>query len=141
MNENKVINVLLVDDEERFRANMVTTLQKRGFTVKAASNGIEALEEIKKNHFDVAVLDIKMPGMNGHRVVREINKLGLDIEVILLTAYASMDSAFEGLHNNVFAYMCKPCDVELLVNRIREAVGWKKLRAERHPGAESEAAT
>jgi len=132
MEQNRDINVLLVDDEERFRINMVTTLEKRGFSVKTAGNGIEALEAIRKNNIDVVVLDIKMPGMNGHRVVREINKMGLDIEVILLTGYASMDSAFEGLHNNVFAYMCKPCDVELLVNRIREAVGWKKLRAERH---------
>ena len=130
MRENITINVLLVDDEERFRVTMTTTLEKRGFGVKAVGDGIEALEEIRKNNFDVVVLDIKMPGMNGHRVLREINKLGLDVEVIMLTAYASMDSAFEGLYNNVFAYMCKPCDVDLLVNRIREAVGYKKPRAE-----------
>jgi len=130
MDENKLINVLLVDDEERFRVTMVTMLKKRGFEVRAVGSGIEALEEIRKNNIDVVVLDIMMPGMNGHRVLREINKLGLDVEVIMLTAHASMDSAFEGLHNNVFAYMCKPCDVELLVNRIREAVGWRKLWAE-----------
>jgi DNA-binding NtrC family response regulator len=130
MDRNKDIRVLLVDDEERFRTTMVATLEKRGFQVKAVAGGVEALEEIRKNNIDVVVLDIMMPGMNGHRVLREINKLGLDLEVIMLTAHASMDSAFEGLHNNVFAYMCKPCDVELLINRIREAVGWRKLRAQ-----------
>lgn len=130
MEQNKDIRVLLVDDEERFRTTMVATLERRGFQVKAVEGGVEALEEIRKNNIDVVVLDIMMPGMNGHKVLREINKLGLDLEVIMLTAHASMDSAFEGLHNNVFAYMCKPCDVELLINRIREAVGWRKLRAE-----------
>ena len=126
MNKNKTINVLLVDDEDRFRATMTATLEKRGFQAKAVGSGAEALEEVKRGGIDIVVLDIKMPGMNGHRVLREINKLDSDVEVIMLTAYASMDSALEGLHDNVFAYMAKPCDIELLVNRIREAFARKE---------------
>jgi len=125
MTENKTISVLLVDDEERFRTTMTAALEKRGFGIKAVGGGIEAIEEIRKGDIDVVVLDIKMPGMDGHRVLREINRLKSDVEVIMLTAYASMDSATEGLRDNVFAYLAKPCDIGLLINRIHEAAAMK----------------
>ena len=108
---------------------MTATLEKRGFQVKAVGSGAEALEEVKRGGIDIVVLDIMMPGMNGHRVLREINKLDSDVEVIMLTAYASMDSALEGLHDNVFAYMAKPCDIELLINRIRESFARKEYHS------------
>ncbi len=130
MNKNKIIKILLVDDEDRFRTTMVATLERRGFSVRAVASGSKAIEEIQKNNIDVVVLDVKMPGMDGHQTLREIKRLKPEVEVIMLTAYPSIDSSFEVLHNNVFAYLCKPCDVDLLVNRIREAMGWKELRAE-----------
>jgi DNA-binding NtrC family response regulator len=124
-NDAKKIRVLIVDDEERFRTTTRTALEKRGFLVRTVGRGVEAVEEIRTGGIDVVVLDIRMPGMDGHAVLREINNLGSDAKVIMLTAYGSMDSALEGLRDNVFAYMAKPCDIALLTNRIREAYAIK----------------
>ena len=133
MEESEAIKVLLVDDEERYRITTAHVLENRGFLVRAVSSGREALEEIKKSDLDVVVLDIKMPGMDGHRTLREINKLKSDVEVIMLTAHGSIDSAFEGLRDDAFAYLSKPFEIEGLMLIIREAYNRKKkgLKRER----------
>jgi len=126
MEESEAIKVLLVDDEERYRITTAHVLENRGFLVRAVASGREALEEIKKSDLDVVVLDIKMPGMDGHRTLREINKLKSDVEVIILTAHVSMDSAFEGLRDDAFAYLSKPFEIEGLMLIIREAYDRKR---------------
>jgi DNA-binding NtrC family response regulator len=131
MTEENPIHVLLVDDEERFRFTTARALGRRGFHVETAPSGAEAIEEISRGNIDVVVLDVRMPGMDGHRTLREILKRGLDVAVIMLTAFASMDSALEALRDEVFAYLPKPCDIELLTNRIREAHAVRKARVHR----------
>ncbi|RJP17514.1 MAG: response regulator [Candidatus Abyssobacteria bacterium SURF_5] len=117
----ETIHVLIVDDEERFRANTATILRKRGFSVTAVGSGIEAIEEIKKNQYHVVVLDIKMPGMDGHEALREIKRIKPDLEVIMLTGHGTPESAFTGLREGVFDYLGKPCDIDLLSRKIRSA--------------------
>ena len=126
MGESKAISVLLVDDEDRYRVTTTTTLENRGFQVTAAAGGLEAIEEIRKSNVDVVILDIKMPDMDGHRTLRALKGLKPDVEVIMLTAYGSMDSAFEGLYDDAFAYLCKPCEIDLLALKICEAYDRKK---------------
>ncbi len=133
METSDPIKVLLVDDEDRFRQTTAGVLKKRGFNVFTASNGVDAIERIKKDDFDVVILDIKMPDMDGHRTLREIRKLKSEARVIMLTAFGSMDSALEALRDEVFAYLSKPCDIELLALRIREAVGMKSTACRWQP--------
>jgi DNA-binding NtrC family response regulator len=121
MEKKKAPRVLIVDDEDRFRTTTTATLSKRGFVVEAVGDGEQAVERVEKSDYDVVVLDIRMPRKNGHSALREIKRLKPDIEVIMLTAYGSMDSALQALHDEVFAYLAKPCDIDLLALRIREA--------------------
>lgn len=126
MAESEKIRVLLADDEDRFRVTTTATLRKRGFQVTAVSSGFEAIDELKKNDIDVVILDVKMPGMDGHKALREIKRLKIDVEVIMLTGYGALDSALEGWHEGVFAYLTKPSSIEFLAHRIREAYKKKK---------------
>ncbi len=126
MQKTRTINVLLVDDEERFRTTATTLFEKRGFDVAAASSGAEAIEEIKKGRIDVVILDVKMPDMDGNEVLYKIKRLKPDIQVIMLTGHGSADSAFSGLREGAFAYLTKPCDIDLLALKIREAFSRKE---------------
>jgi CheY-like chemotaxis protein len=116
---------LIVDDEDRFRVTTAATLKRRGFKVKAAASGVEAIEEIKKGDVDVVVLDIKMPCMDGHETLRELKKLRPDLEVIMLTGYGSLGSALADRRQGVFAFLTKPCSIDFLAERIREAFAKK----------------
>jgi DNA-binding NtrC family response regulator len=123
MTENRKIRVLLVDDEKRFLATTSSALRRRGFDVDTAGGGSEAVLKVWKDDYDVVVLDVKMPGSDGHTVLREIKGLKPDIEVILLTGHGSLESALEGWHDAMFTYLTKPCDIDTLADTIRSA--WK----------------
>ncbi|RJP74682.1 MAG: response regulator [Candidatus Abyssobacteria bacterium SURF_17] len=133
MNTSTPIRVLIVDDEERFRATTASILKKRGFEVIAVGSGIEALEEIKKRPLDVVVLDVKMPGMDGNEALREIKKVKPEIEVIMLTGHGTLESAFEGLREGVFDYLAKPCDIDILARKIQSAYAKEKRIAFEEP--------
>ncbi|RJP74678.1 MAG: response regulator [Candidatus Abyssobacteria bacterium SURF_17] len=126
MNETKPIRVLIVDDEERFRATTSAILKKRGFDVTAVGSGIEAIDEIKKRPLDVVVLDVKMPGMDGNEALREIKKIKSGLQVIMLTGHGTMKSALEGLREGVFDYLAKPCDIDVLARKIQSAYAKEK---------------
>lgn len=120
------IGVLLVDDEERFRTTATTTLQTRGFSVRAVGSGMEALDELRKGGVDVVVLDVKMPGMDGHETLRRMKILKPDLEVIMLTGYGTLESSLEAWGESVFAYLTKPCDIDILAEKIGDAVEKKR---------------
>jgi len=126
MEKAKSIQVLLVDDEERFLATATALFRKRNFDVTTAAGGVEAIKEIKRGEFDVVVLDIKMPDMDGNEALHEIRKLKPDVEVIMLTGRGSADSMLPALREGAFAYLTKPCDLDLLALKIREAFFKKK---------------
>ena len=123
MTDNKTIMVLLVDDEERFLLTTAAALRKRGLKVASASNGSDAVLKVWRGDFDVVVLDLKMPGMNGHQTLREIKGLKPDIKIIMLTGHGSLESALEGWQDGVTTYLLKPCDIEVLADTIRHACG------------------
>jgi DNA-binding response OmpR family regulator len=125
MNKEKSVSVLIVDDEERFRATTATILQNRGFEVKAVGSGREAIEEVSRDDFDVVVLDVKMPGIDGNEALREIKRLKPATEVIMLTAFGTPESAAHGLDHGVFEYLAKPCAIDELARKIRDAVARK----------------
>jgi DNA-binding NtrC family response regulator len=122
--------ILLVDDEERFRANLEKMLGAQGLAVRGAGSGAEALEELKLNPFDVIVLDIRMPGMDGLATLKEIKIINPEAEVIILSGHASMDAAMEINRLGGYDYLMKPCPLEDLLLKI-EAAYEKKVDREK----------
>ena len=130
MNYN--IRVLLVDDEERFVMNLTKILNGRGFDAYQAFSGHEALDMVKYDEgFDVVVLDVKMPGMDGIATLGEIKKWAPDTEVIMLTGHVTLFSGTEAIRKGAYDYLMKPCDIENLVEKIREAHEAEVIK--RHP--------
>ncbi len=120
------IKVLMVDDEEQFRATTKKILDKRGFDTIVAESGEEAIDKIKENP-DVVILDIKMPGIDGHEALRQIKKLKPDLPVIMLTGHGAMPSAMEALATGAYDYLTKPCDIDLLASKIAHAYEHAKV--------------
>jgi DNA-binding NtrC family response regulator len=125
------INVLLVDDEAVFAGNMSRLLAKRGYAVAAAHSGGEAIDRLRSQAFDVVVLDLKMPDMDGIATLQEIKRLGLDVETLMLTGHGSIDTALEAIQMGAYDYLTKPCEIGELVAKIESARQRKKLREER----------
>jgi two-component system response regulator HydG len=129
---NEKIRVLLVDDEEQFVYNMSRILKIRGFDVSTATDGHKAMDSIKYGGgYDVVVLDIKMPGMDGLEALKEIKKWAPDTEVIMLTGHASLASGAQAIRRGAYDFLMKPCDIEDLVEKIREAYEAESIK--RHP--------
>lgn len=130
--------VLIVDDEMDFLATVVRRLNRRDVEAIGAGSGQEALERLKEQAIDVVVLDVKMPGMNGIETLREIKKRLPDVEVIMLTGHASVDSGVEGLALGAFDYLIKPVKLDDLIERIMEAYDRRKVVAELSKGRSRE---
>jgi len=109
-----------VDDEEKFRSTTKKILQRKGFDTVLAASGEEAIGKLDE-HPDVVILDIKMPGMDGHQALEEIKKRSPDIPVIMLTGHGALPSAKEALDKGAFDYLAKPCDINMLSDKIEEA--------------------
>jgi DNA-binding NtrC family response regulator len=116
--------VLLVDDEVVFTKNMSKLLTYRGYTVIAVNSGDAAIRELEQADFDVIVLDLKMPGMDGITTLKEIMKLGLFTETLILTGHGSIDTALEAMKLGAYDYLTKPCEIDELVAKIEAA--WEK---------------
>ena len=116
--------ILLVDDEIVFTNNMSKLLTNRGYRVKAVNSGDSAIGALEEERFDVVVLDLKMPGMDGISALKEIKKLGLFTETLILTGHGSIDSALEAIKLGAYDYLTKPCEIDELVAKIEGA--WEK---------------
>jgi len=125
MNEPRL---MLVDDEAAFIEAISKRLKKRNFNVEMANSGIEALEKLNEGSFDpeVVILDVKMPGMDGIETLEEIKRKYPLIEVIMLTGHATVPSAIDGMKKGAYDYLMKPCDMEVLVTKVGEAVEKKR---------------
>ncbi|RJP46361.1 MAG: response regulator [Desulfobacteraceae bacterium] len=120
--------LMVVDDEEKVRKYLSRLLKNRGFQVETAADGATALTMIKENDFDVVLLDVLMPGMDGIAVLKEIKKLKPLTEVIMLTGNASVETGIEGMRLGAFDYLLKPVDLENLYLCLKEAMEQKKIR-------------
>ena len=116
--------ILLVDDEVVFTTNMGKLLTNRGYKVAAANSGDAAIQALEKESFDVVVLDLKMPGMDGLTTLKEIKKLGLFTETLILTGHGSIDTALEAIKLGAYDYLTKPCEIDDLVGKLEGA--WQK---------------
>ncbi len=114
------IKVLMVDDEEKFRSTTEKILRRKGFETVLAASGEEAISKLDE-HPDVVILDVKMPGMDGHQALEEIKKRSPDVPVIMLTGHGALPSAKEALDKGAFDYLAKPCDINILTGKIEDA--------------------
>jgi len=128
--------ILIVDDEERFRTTMGKLLKARGLEADTAGSGPEALERLKSNPYDVMILDVRMPQMGGVQVLSEIRKVDPDIEVIIMTGYASVDTAKEIMKLGAYDYMLKPYQIDELIEKIDLAFDRKVARKRLTGGGE-----
>ncbi len=124
--ENGTINLLIIDDEERFLLTTKKLLEKKGIHTLTAVSGTAGVEILESNPVDVVVLDVKMPGMSGMGVLKKIKKEYPDIEVIMLTGHATVQSAVGGIKYGAFDYLMKPCDIDVLAEKVREAFAKKR---------------
>jgi DNA-binding NtrC family response regulator len=124
--------VLLVDDEIPFVETMTKRLSKRDLTIVSAHSGPEALTKLdKEDHVDVVILDVKMPGMDGIEALKEIKKAHPLIEVIMLTGHATIETGIEGMKLGAFDYLMKPCDIDMLLQKVQEARAKKDMHNEK----------
>ena len=123
--------VLLVDDETDYREVLTRRLGKRDLIVDGVSSGEEALQYLKSIPIDVVLLDVKMPGIDGLMVLREIKKLNSLIEVIMLTGHASLEVALEGMRSGAFDYLMKPAEIDELLYKIQDAHRAKTIQEEK----------
>ncbi|UCE54444.1 MAG: response regulator [Desulfobacterales bacterium] len=120
--------ILLVDDEVVFTKNMAKLLTNRGYIVTEVNSGDSAIRALEEKDFDVVVLDLKMPGMDGITTLKEIKKLGLFTETLILTGHGSIDTALEAIKLGAYDYLTKPCEIDELVAKIESA--WQKKDGE-----------
>ncbi|MBD3285389.1 response regulator [candidate division WOR-3 bacterium] len=123
------VRVLLVDDEELFLKMTSQALREFGCEVKTATSGEQALKQLNRGYFEVVVLDIRMPGMDGISVLRHLQNQRPTQQVVMLTGQASVPTAIEAMKLGAFDFMLKPCSVDDLMRIIRHAA--EKVRLER----------
>jgi CheY-like chemotaxis protein len=122
------IQVLIVDDEVRFARNVSRLLDKGRFDVCVSHNGLDALEKVHKTRPDVVVLDIRMPEMDGIETLLAMKHLDPDIQVIILTGHADVETGILAIREGAFDYLFKPCDMELLKEKILQAATAKLIQ-------------
>jgi DNA-binding NtrC family response regulator len=117
----KRIRLLLVDDEEGYVNVLAKRMARRDMEVGTALSGSEGIQRLRKQEFDVAILDLKMEDMDGIEVLKVFKMMDPKMPVIMLTGHGSEKAAREGLEMGAFDYLTKPCDLEELVRKIRAA--------------------
>ena len=122
-----IANLLLIDDEKPFVEAIVRRLTKRDVNVIVAFSGQEALEKLEeRNNIEVVVLDVKMPEIDGIETLRRIKSKYPLVEVIMLTGHATVESGIEGMKLGAFDYLMKPCEIEQLIHKVKEAAEKKR---------------
>ena len=117
------LRVLLIDDEEELVSTLVERLKLRGIKVEGVTSGADAIVRVQEKNFDVAVLDMKMPGIGGLEVMRRIKREQPGIKFILMTGRGSLEEGEEGMQEGAFAYLLKPINIEDLMKKMMEAIG------------------
>jgi DNA-binding response OmpR family regulator len=124
----KKSNILVVDDELVERQTLTDILRLEGYHVNAVANGEAAVDYVRLNPVDLIVLDLRMPGMNGLEVVKVVNRISPDVEIILLTAHGSMETAIEALRNRIHDYLLKPASPIQVIESVRRGLARRNHR-------------
>ncbi len=117
------LRLLVVDDEAGYLDVLSKRLTKRGIEVTTVRSGDDGIQVLRKNDFDVAIVDLRMEGMDGIEVLEIFKKMDPDLAVIILTGHGSAQAAKEGIAKGAYDYLSKPCDLETLLKHINAAAG------------------
>jgi DNA-binding NtrC family response regulator len=126
----KKIKILIVDDEVDFLDSTATRLETRGFKVFKAENGEEAIDCAENNPIDIALVDLKMPGISGEETLKRLKKSHQWMEIVILTGHGSVNSAVACLKSGAYEYLQKPCDLNMLLDVLVGA--YKKKVMNKH---------
>lgn len=129
-NANASIQILIVDDELIVRESLGNWLKEEGYSVDTSDSGLDALEKIQSKGCDLVVADIKMPGMDGIELLDRCKKIDPDLQVLVMTAYASIDTAVRAMKKGAFDYIVKPFNPEDVTQIIQRALKFKMLEKE-----------
>ena len=127
---NRTARILVVDDEFSVRDSLYNWFRKDGHEVTAVENATLALKALQDHSFDVALLDIKMPGMDGMELQEHVHSIDPQIAVIMITAFAAVDTAVRALKQGAFDYVTKPIDPDELSHLVLRALEQRRLRDE-----------
>lgn len=127
----KIPRILLVDDEVAFANNILKLLSKRGYDVTAVNDGASAIRTLGEKEFDVVILDMKMPGMDGIATLKEIKKKEPLAEVVILTGHGSVESGIEGMQLGAFDFVMKPVSIDDLHEKVCQAYQRRLIEEER----------
>ncbi len=122
--------ILIVDDELVVRDSLQRWFDSEGYETGIAPGGREALLAVQQKHYDLALLDIKMPGMDGMELQRRLREADPDLTVIIMTGYASVETAVQALKTGAYDYITKPIDPDELVHLVSNAIGHKRYKRE-----------
>ena len=123
--------LLIVDDEEEFVQALSERLIIRDYDVTTSLDGDDAIEKVMKYNFDVIILDVRLPGIDGVDVLKRIKEIKPISEVIMLTGHATVETAIEGMKFGAYDYLMKPCETEELISKITGAHEKKVAQEER----------
>lgn len=125
---NEKIGILVVDDEDSLRNMFTQIFEEEGYRVKAVGTGGSAVDALDGTPYELAFVDLRLPDVCGLEVVRQIKKKYPDTEVILITAYATVDNAVQALRAGVYDYLIKPVeDIHLLTSIVTRAIEKRNL--------------
>ena len=119
---NKKTKILLVDDEEEFVSTLAERLELTGYAAKIAKDGESGISLITHDSFDIVVLDLMMPGLNGLDTLKQIKAINKHLPVILLTGHGSTKEGTEGMRIGAFDFLMKPLDIKELIKKIQLAI-------------------
>ncbi|MDA3613672.1 sigma-54-dependent transcriptional regulator [Polluticaenibacter yanchengensis] len=125
-----MLKILIIDDERAIRNTLKDILENEQYKVETAENGEEGLEKIKKQHFDAAICDIKMPKMDGIELLTQLKNEGIDIPVIMISGHGNIETAVEAVKLGAYDYISKPPDLNRLLITIRNATDKSVLVSE-----------
>ena len=116
------MKVLLVDDEVEMVTTLAERLSLRGIRADWVLSGHDAITRVSENRYDVVILDVKMPGLNGLETMEEIRKIQPESKILLLTGHGSQSDCEAGKKGGACFYLMKPIDIELLIESMKEAL-------------------
>jgi DNA-binding response OmpR family regulator len=125
---SQAAQILIVDDESSIRLTLSALLKRAGFEVTSAENGPEAVALLERQAFELMLVDLKMPGMDGMQVVAAARRRQPDLAIIVLTGHGSLETAVEGLHHGVFDYLLKTTEPAQVIERVKAGL---QARAQR----------
>lgn len=120
--------ILVIEDDKRLREVLKKILERKEFPVEIVGGGSDGITKIKESFFDIALVDLKMPGMDGMEVLKAIKKISPKTYVIIMTAFGTIDSAVEAMKNGAFDYLTKPFRTEEILIVIKRALEDRDLR-------------